>query len=47
MTARDNVMATVAEAIDEFRSGRCLIITDDEGRENEGDLAIPVPRRSG
>ncbi|MCE7929127.1 MAG: 3,4-dihydroxy-2-butanone-4-phosphate synthase, partial [Chloroflexi bacterium CFX7] len=42
MTARDNVMATVAEAIDEFRSGRCLIITDDEGRENEGDLAIPA-----
>ncbi|KAA0239150.1 MAG: bifunctional 3,4-dihydroxy-2-butanone-4-phosphate synthase/GTP cyclohydrolase II [Dehalococcoidia bacterium] len=36
------MMATVAEAIDEFRSGRCLIITDDEGRENEGDLAIPA-----
>ncbi len=42
MTTRDNVMATVAEAIEEFRRGHCIIITDDEGRENEGDLAIPA-----
>jgi 3,4-dihydroxy 2-butanone 4-phosphate synthase / GTP cyclohydrolase II len=37
---RDNVMATVEEAIEEFRAGRFVIITDDESRENEGDLVI-------
>jgi 3,4-dihydroxy 2-butanone 4-phosphate synthase / GTP cyclohydrolase II len=34
------VMATVEEAIEEFRAGRFVIITDDESRENEGDLVI-------
>ncbi|HEU0073162.1 MAG TPA: bifunctional 3,4-dihydroxy-2-butanone-4-phosphate synthase/GTP cyclohydrolase II [Dehalococcoidia bacterium] len=33
-------MATVEEAIEEFRAGRFVIITDDESRENEGDLVI-------
>jgi 3,4-dihydroxy 2-butanone 4-phosphate synthase/GTP cyclohydrolase II len=37
---RDSVMATVEEAIEEFRAGRFVIITDDESRENEGDLVI-------
>jgi len=37
---RDPVMATVEEAIDEYRRGKFVIITDDEGRENEGDLCI-------
>lgn len=40
MTERDPVMATVPEAIEEFRNGRFIIITDDEDRENEGDLCI-------
>ena len=40
MTERDPVMATVPEAIEEFRRGRFVIITDDEERENEGDLCI-------
>ncbi|MBI4493916.1 MAG: 3,4-dihydroxy-2-butanone-4-phosphate synthase [Chloroflexi bacterium] len=31
---------TVAEAIEEFRAGRPVIIVDDEDRENEGDLAV-------
>jgi 3,4-dihydroxy 2-butanone 4-phosphate synthase / GTP cyclohydrolase II len=31
-------MATMEEAIAEFRAGRCLIVVDDEDRENEGDL---------
>lgn len=35
-------LATVQEAIDEFRRGRFVIIVDDEGRENEGDLIIPA-----
>jgi 3,4-dihydroxy 2-butanone 4-phosphate synthase/GTP cyclohydrolase II len=35
-------MATVEEAIEEYRCGRFVIIVDDEGRENEGDLTIPA-----
>ncbi|MBI4321666.1 MAG: bifunctional 3,4-dihydroxy-2-butanone-4-phosphate synthase/GTP cyclohydrolase II [Chloroflexi bacterium] len=33
-------LATVEEAIEEFRSGKFVIIVDDEDRENEGDLAV-------
>jgi len=33
-------LATIEEAIEEFRAGRFVIIVDDEDRENEGDLAI-------
>ncbi|MCH7523231.1 MAG: 3,4-dihydroxy-2-butanone-4-phosphate synthase, partial [Chloroflexi bacterium] len=33
-------LATVDEAIDDFRRGGFVIIVDDEGRENEGDLII-------
>ncbi|MFA7249831.1 MAG: bifunctional 3,4-dihydroxy-2-butanone-4-phosphate synthase/GTP cyclohydrolase II [Dehalococcoidia bacterium] len=32
--------ATVQEAIEEVRAGRAIIITDDEDRENEGDVVI-------
>ncbi|MFL5927479.1 MAG: bifunctional 3,4-dihydroxy-2-butanone-4-phosphate synthase/GTP cyclohydrolase II [Gaiellaceae bacterium] len=32
--------ATIAEAIDEFREGRMVVVVDDEDRENEGDLTI-------
>lgn len=35
-----SVRATVQEAIEEYRRGKFVIITDDEGRENEGDLCI-------
>ena len=35
-------LATVEEAIDDFRRGGFVIIIDDEGRENEGDLIIPA-----
>jgi 3,4-dihydroxy 2-butanone 4-phosphate synthase/GTP cyclohydrolase II len=38
----ENVIATVEEAIEEFRAGRMVIICDDEDRENEGDLAMPA-----
>jgi 3,4-dihydroxy 2-butanone 4-phosphate synthase/GTP cyclohydrolase II len=37
---RESVIATVEEAIEEFRRGRFVIIVDDEDRENEGDLTI-------
>ncbi len=33
---------SVQEAIDEYRRGRFVIIVDDEGRENEGDLTMPA-----
>ena len=36
----EGVMASVEEAIEEFRAGRFVIVTDDESRENEGDLVI-------
>jgi 3,4-dihydroxy 2-butanone 4-phosphate synthase / GTP cyclohydrolase II len=35
-----NVMATVEEAIDEYKAGHMVIIIDDEDRENEGDLTM-------
>ena len=39
--ARRNTMrATVEEAIEELRAGRSIIVTDDEDRENEGDVVI-------
>ncbi|MDE2640244.1 MAG: bifunctional 3,4-dihydroxy-2-butanone-4-phosphate synthase/GTP cyclohydrolase II [Chloroflexota bacterium] len=34
--------ATVEEAIAEFQRGHPVIITDDEDRENEGDLCLPA-----
>ena len=40
MTDNDSVMATVPEAIEEYRRGKFVIITDDEDRENEGDLVM-------
>ena len=41
-SARKSAFCTVEEAIQEFAQGRPLIITDDEDRENEGDLALPA-----
>lgn len=34
--------ASLAQLIESFNAGRPVIITDDEGRENEGDLIIPA-----
>jgi len=39
MTA-DMKFNTVEEAIEEIRQGRMIIVADDEGRENEGDLVM-------
>ena len=33
-------LATIQEALEDIRAGKCLIIVDDEDRENEGDLAM-------
>jgi 3,4-dihydroxy 2-butanone 4-phosphate synthase/GTP cyclohydrolase II len=35
---------SVDEAIDEIRQGRTVIVVDDEGRENEGDLVIAAAK---
>jgi 3,4-dihydroxy 2-butanone 4-phosphate synthase/GTP cyclohydrolase II len=35
-------LASVEEAIEEYRAGRYVIICDDEDRENEGDLTVPA-----
>jgi len=32
--------ASIEEAIDELRHGRMVVVCDDEGRENEGDLTL-------
>jgi 3,4-dihydroxy 2-butanone 4-phosphate synthase/GTP cyclohydrolase II len=36
----DASFCTIAEAIEDFRRGRMVLIVDDEDRENEGDLAV-------
>ncbi|MGC8875436.1 MAG: bifunctional 3,4-dihydroxy-2-butanone-4-phosphate synthase/GTP cyclohydrolase II [Chloroflexia bacterium] len=37
-------LATVEEAIEDFRAGKFVIIIDDEDRENEGDLCIAAEK---
>ncbi|MEX1023002.1 MAG: bifunctional 3,4-dihydroxy-2-butanone-4-phosphate synthase/GTP cyclohydrolase II [Dehalococcoidia bacterium] len=37
---RGAARATVQEAVDEIRNGRAIIVTDDEDRENEGDIVV-------
>ena len=34
------MFSSVPEALDELRAGRMVVVMDDEGRENEGDLLI-------
>lgn len=34
----DTVFSPISEILDELRAGRLVIVMDDEGRENEGDL---------
>src|SRR3712207_9247361 len=29
---------TIEEAVEDLRAGKCILVTDDEDRENEGDL---------
>ncbi|MCL4459876.1 MAG: bifunctional 3,4-dihydroxy-2-butanone-4-phosphate synthase/GTP cyclohydrolase II [Chloroflexi bacterium] len=37
-------LATIQEAIEDFKAGKFVIIVDDEDRENEGDLAIAAEK---
>jgi 3,4-dihydroxy 2-butanone 4-phosphate synthase/GTP cyclohydrolase II len=39
---RRSPLVTAEEAIEEYRRGCFVVIVDDEGRENEGDLTIPA-----
>jgi 3,4-dihydroxy 2-butanone 4-phosphate synthase/GTP cyclohydrolase II len=36
--------ASIPEAIEDFRSGKILIVIDDEDRENEGDLTVAADK---
>lgn len=38
------VLSSITEAIEEIKAGQFLIIVDDEGRENEGDLAMAAEK---
>lgn len=40
MSATSTPFATVEEAVEEIRAGRIVVVCDDEGRENEGDLIM-------
>ena len=40
MTSSTARFATVADAIEEIRAGRMVVILDSEDRENEGDLVM-------
>jgi 3,4-dihydroxy 2-butanone 4-phosphate synthase/GTP cyclohydrolase II len=37
-------LITIEEAVEDFKTGKFLIVVDDEDRENEGDLAIAAER---
>ena len=36
--------ASIEDAIEAFRAGKIIIVVDDEGRENEGDLTIAADK---
>ena len=38
------MLANIAEAIEDIKAGKFIIIVDDENRENEGDIAIAADR---
>jgi len=42
--ADEQIFNTVEEAIQEIHAGRCVIVADDEDRENEGDLIMAAEK---
>jgi 3,4-dihydroxy 2-butanone 4-phosphate synthase/GTP cyclohydrolase II len=40
--AENSLLSSLEKALDELRSGRPVIVVDDENRENEGDLVLPA-----
>lgn len=37
-------LSTIPEAIEDIKAGKCVIIVDDEDRENEGDMAMAAEK---
>jgi len=42
--AEPSAVERVERALSAFRAGKMVILTDDEGRENEGDLCLPAEK---
>lgn len=40
----EKMAASISEAIEDIRAGKCIILVDDESRENEGDLAMAAEK---
>ena len=39
-TSNSTPFSSIEDAINDFREGKMVLVTDDEGRENEGDLIM-------
>ena len=39
-------LSTISEAIEDIKTGKLIIIVDDEDRENEGDLSMAGYRQA-
>ena len=37
-------LCSIEEALDDLQAGKCLVVVDDEQRENEGDLVMPAEK---
>jgi 3,4-dihydroxy 2-butanone 4-phosphate synthase/GTP cyclohydrolase II len=37
-SSQDDIFDSVEDALADIRAGKCIVVSDDEGRENEGDL---------
>jgi 3,4-dihydroxy 2-butanone 4-phosphate synthase/GTP cyclohydrolase II len=44
MSTDDNTFAGIAEALDDLRAGKMIIVVDDEDRENEGDFIMAAEK---
>jgi 3,4-dihydroxy 2-butanone 4-phosphate synthase / GTP cyclohydrolase II len=44
MTEKTSPFASIAEAIEDIRLGRMIVLVDDEDRENEGDLTMAAEK---
>ncbi|RKX28106.1 MAG: bifunctional 3,4-dihydroxy-2-butanone-4-phosphate synthase/GTP cyclohydrolase II [Candidatus Zixiibacteriota bacterium] len=42
--SEERKFSTVAEAIEDIKAGKCVIVADDEDRENEGDLIMAAEK---
>lgn len=44
MTSHEKVFSSVEEAVEDIREGKMVIVVDDPGRENEGDLVMAAEK---